>query len=77
MQKVGIGQSEMGLADMGTVLVGKGKGADLVAVMKDGEVVETGPVARVFGHPQHAYTRALLASIPGRDFIAGRQAVSA
>ncbi len=50
---------------------------DLVAVMKDGEVVETGPVARVFGHPQHAYTRALLASIPGRDFIAGRQAVSA
>ena len=33
VQKVGIGQSEMGLADMGTVLVGKGKGADLVAVM--------------------------------------------
>jgi peptide/nickel transport system ATP-binding protein len=50
---------------------------DLVAVMKDGEVVETGPVARVFGHPQHAYTRALLASIPGRDFTAGRQAASA
>jgi peptide/nickel transport system ATP-binding protein len=50
---------------------------DLVAVMKDGEVVEAGPVARVFSRPQHAYTQALLASIPGRAFIAGRQAASA
>ncbi len=50
---------------------------DLVAVMKDGEVVEAGPVGQVFGQPQHAYTQALLASIPGREFIAGRQAVSA
>jgi len=50
---------------------------DLVAVMKDGEVVESGPVARVFGHPQHAYTKALLASIPGREFNLGRAAVPA
>ncbi|OYU47139.1 MAG: microcin ABC transporter ATP-binding protein [Rhizobiales bacterium PAR1] len=41
---------------------------DLVAVMKSGEVVEAGPIADVFGNPQHAYTRALLASIPGRGF---------
>jgi peptide/nickel transport system ATP-binding protein len=38
---------------------------DLVAVMKDGEVVEEGPIGQVFGHPKHSYTRALLASIPG------------
>ena len=41
---------------------------DLVAVMKDGEVVEHGPAGEVFGNPQHAYTRALLASIPGGAF---------
>jgi peptide/nickel transport system ATP-binding protein len=38
---------------------------DLVAVMKDGEVVEQGLAGEVFGRPQHPYTRALLASIPG------------
>jgi peptide/nickel transport system ATP-binding protein len=41
---------------------------DLVAVMKDGEVVEQGPAGDVFGKPWHPYTRALLASIPGGDF---------
>ncbi len=41
---------------------------DLVAVMKNGEVVEAGPIGEVFGHPQHAYTKALLDSIPGREF---------
>ena len=41
---------------------------DLVAVMRRGEVVEAGPIGEVFGNPQHAYTQALLASIPGREF---------
>jgi peptide/nickel transport system ATP-binding protein len=47
---------------------------DLVAVMKDGEVVEQGVAGEVFGRPQHAYTRALLDSIPGGDFIRRREA---
>jgi peptide/nickel transport system ATP-binding protein len=41
---------------------------DLVAVMKDGEVVEHGRAAEVFGNPQHPYTKALLDSIPGGEF---------
>jgi peptide/nickel transport system ATP-binding protein len=46
---------------------------DLVAVMKDGEVVEHGLAGEVFGDPRHAYTKALLASIPGGDFARGRR----
>jgi peptide/nickel transport system ATP-binding protein len=47
---------------------------DLVAVMKDGAVVEQGPAGQVFGNPQHPYTQALLASIPGGDFTRKRDA---
>ncbi|MEM1265542.1 MAG: ATP-binding cassette domain-containing protein [Pseudomonadota bacterium] len=39
--------------------------ADRVAVMRNGEVVELGDTRRVFTHPQHPYTRTLLASRPG------------
>jgi len=38
--------------------------ANDVAVMYLGRVVESGPVERIFDHPQHPYTRALLESIP-------------
>ncbi|CAH1680748.1 Glutathione import ATP-binding protein GsiA [Hyphomicrobiales bacterium] len=41
---------------------------DLVAVMKNGDVVEAGTVAEVFGQRRHPYTQALLASIPGQGF---------
>ena len=38
--------------------------ADRVCVMTGGRIVEAGPVAEVFGNPQHAYTRRLLAAEP-------------
>ncbi len=41
---------------------------DRIAVMQRGAIVEQGPTAEVFGNPQHAYTRQLLDSIPGRSW---------
>jgi microcin C transport system ATP-binding protein len=38
--------------------------ADRVCVMLKGQIVEQGPVATIFGNPQHAYTQRLLAAEP-------------
>ncbi|WP_210530146.1 ABC transporter ATP-binding protein [Rubellimicrobium arenae] len=46
--------------DMGVVA----EMADRVIVMKDGAVVEDGPVVRIFDAPAKDYTRALLAAVP-------------
>lgn len=40
---------------------------DRAAVMYLGRIVELGPVDEVFHHPQHPYTRLLLASTPGAE----------
>ena len=40
------------------------KMAERVHVMQDGEIVEHGPLAEVFEHPRHPYTRHLLAAEP-------------
>jgi ABC-type dipeptide/oligopeptide/nickel transport system ATPase component len=39
--------------------------ADRVAVMLQGRIVEHGPVRQILRDPQHNYTRALLAAVPG------------
>jgi len=41
-----------------------GQVASRVAVMRAGQVVETGPSARLLTAPEHAYTRSLLAAVP-------------
>jgi peptide/nickel transport system ATP-binding protein len=38
---------------------------DEIAVMRDGVIVEHRPTAELFASPEHAYTRELLAAIPG------------
>jgi ABC-type dipeptide/oligopeptide/nickel transport system ATPase component len=38
------------------------------AVLYAGEIVETGPVERVFRTPSHPYTRRLVAALPGNPF---------
>jgi peptide/nickel transport system ATP-binding protein len=39
-----------------------------IVVLKNGAIVERGMTADIFANPQHEYTRALLASVPGRNW---------
>lgn len=48
--------------------------ADRVVVMYRGNKVEEGPVEEVFENPQHAYTKALLSSVPKLGEMTGKSA---
>ena len=51
--------------------------ASHVAVMHQGQIVEQGPVSEVLVEPQHAYTRQLLAAVPGSGGAARRTPIPA
>ena len=41
---------------------------DRLAVMRYGEIVETGATGDIFNNPQHSYTQELLAAVPGQNW---------
>ena len=43
--------------------------SDRVAVMRLGQIVETGSANEVFTNPRHDYTRSLLAAVPGATLL--------
>ena len=49
---------------------------DRLAVMRYGEIVETGATTQLFADPQHSYTRDLLAAVPGKEWKAGSKSKS-
>jgi peptide/nickel transport system ATP-binding protein len=51
--------------------------ADQIAVMRNGEIVETGPARRILTTPAHIDTQRLLAAVPGRTMRDSRLAVTA
>ena len=46
--------------------------SDEVHVMREGRIVESGAPEDLFEHPQHEYTKELLAAIPGRGMVEPR-----
>ena len=42
---------------------------DRIAVMRNGEVVESGPTSSIFAEQEHPYTRELLTAVPGKNWF--------
>ncbi|MBK0327840.1 ABC transporter ATP-binding protein [Rhodobacteraceae bacterium F11138] len=66
-------------SNMGTIMITHDLGvvaeiATSVAVMYGGQIVESGPVGRIFDDPQHPYTIGLMASMPALTGPRGRLA---
>ena len=55
--------------DMGVIA----EAADRVAVLYSGRIAEIGPVRDVIKHPQHPYTKALLAAVPKLGEMTGKE----
>jgi peptide/nickel transport system ATP-binding protein len=45
---------------------------DRIAILRAGEIVESGPTARVLAAPQHAYTKQLVSALPSIEFSSRR-----
>lgn len=66
METLRLAQERLGSA---LILIGHDMGlmaqcVDELMVMKDGRIVEKGPIRDIFERPQHAYTRQLISSVP-------------
>jgi oligopeptide transport system ATP-binding protein len=49
---------------------------DTVAIMYLGKIIESGPADRIFSHPLHPYTKALLSSVPVPDPLIKRKRIT-
>ncbi|MEU9609692.1 ABC transporter ATP-binding protein [Streptomyces sp. NPDC048057] len=61
--RIGLGLATLFVSHDLTALRGV---CERVMVMKDGRIIESGPVTEVFAAPRHPYTRALLEAVPQR-----------
>lgn len=47
-----------------------------LAILRCGQIVETGPVSQIFGSPKHFYTRALIDALPPAPLVSREQRIA-